>query len=337
MRIHLRKRLSLCFGLALFSAIGLATPTVANEESGFPREPKAFLEGALEANRIEIEAGKLAQQKATHPAVRQLGEAMAKDHQQIQQKLHALAKKNNVTADSKLQKEHQQQWTRIKEASGTEFDKQFLHQVIQDHQRDLGMLEKCAQTFENNTELKQLIDQHLPMVRRHLEMAQLAADQLRLSARDQQNFGGINDRPENSANQDTAARNSRKDGEVLGLPTSNTDGTILGVLPAPSRTVEAGARESYIARELADGKVDKNVDNVFEADRQTVGAPPTTQREQAASQFTGQNQLPAPALKALKEKGWKQAPVRQTWVYETKLDGESVYVTQDGKLLDLED
>lgn len=90
----------------------------------------------------------------------------------------------------------------------------------------------------------------------------------------------------------TAAEARQGGTEVLGLPTSNNDGTILGVFPAPSAKVEAGSTQSYIAEELADGDIDPGVDNVFEADQDAVGAPPISEREKAAGKFIppGQSQ-----------------------------------------------
>ena len=94
----------------------------------------------------------------------------------------------------------------------------------------------------------------------------------------------------------TAAEARQGETEVLGLPTSNNDGTILGILPAPSRTIEADSTQSYIAEELADGEIDPGVDNVFEADQDAVGAPPISEREKAAGKFIppgqSQNQQP---------------------------------------------
>jgi hypothetical protein len=115
-----------------------------------------------------------------------------------------------------------------------------------------------------------------------LESAQNAARTIGLETQETAQGPAATSEKGEQAAQETPAREG--DGEILGLPTSNNDGTILGVIPAPSTKVEAGNQsESYISEELVDGKVDKDVENVFQADQDTVVAPSTAEREKAAS------------------------------------------------------
>jgi hypothetical protein len=143
-------------------------------------------------------------------------------------------------------------------------------------------------------------------------------------------------RAEGGTEETAATEAPKEEKSILGLPTSNNDGTILGLFPAPSSTVKAGSEEKYIARELADGEVDPAVENVFQADQTPVGAPPTSERKQASGKVVAKTELPEGVQNALKKHGWTadDAKVRKVTVYEIERDGKTVYTTPEGKLLE---
>ena len=304
-----------------------------------PRDQKQFISGALDANQMIVRASQFARRNATHPAVRQLAEALASDHSKAHQQLQAIAQEQNITDNNKtLQPRHQQELNRLKSLGGSDIDKWFVRMVIRDHKRDLVMLQKRRNTYSEGSALDRLIEEELPMVRRHLRMAQAASRQLHLALEDPEGPYARRDPDQDPGDFDMADWGldfQENDGEVLGLPTSNEDGTILGWLPAPSRAVEAGSRESYIARELADGDVDSNIENVWQADQRPVGAPATAQREQSASRFVSRQEIPNKVRNALRNDGWdaNNTRIRRLTVFEAEADGERVYVTENGTLL----
>lgn len=280
--------------LATVAAIIAISNSVAetSDTASVPSSPKEFVKGALSASEVELRAGKIAQQKGQNAAVQRLGATLVKDQEEINARLKKIAAEKNVQPQASLQPEHEKQLAAMQNASGSEFDSMFVQQVIRDHKRDLAMLKECKEKFAADSQISQLIQDHRSTVEKHLRLAQNAATELGIPTTGASASG-------TAAGSETSARSSRPgqqeerdaparegDREVLGLPTSNNDGTILGVIPAPSRTVEAGnAEESYVAEELADGKVDQGVDNVFEADQDAVAVPPTSEREKAAGEF----------------------------------------------------
>lgn len=283
MKINISAAIRTTLAVLAVSAIG--TTNVAAETGDtavVPGTAEEFLKGALQASQVELQAAKLAQEKGQHQAVRHLGELIAKDQRQIQNKLHEIAKSRNANASQELQAEHQQQMQKLRHASSSEFDQVFVRQMISDHKRDLTMLKHCSGKFSDDSQIAELIREHRSTVNRHLESAQNAARILGIRTEGVAQGGGATTESGESASKDAPTREG--DGEVLGLPISNNDGTILGVVPAPSRKVEAGNQsESYVAEELADGKVKKGVENISQADQDTVVAPSTAEREKAAS------------------------------------------------------
>lgn len=282
------------------TAVIAAALVVANSSSAsenkdtvfIPSSPKEFVKGALSASEVELRAGKLAEQNGQSPQVQNLGRTLVNDQQQIKARLQKIAQSKNIQREEALQPEHQKQLTQLQNASGSEFDRKFVQQVIKDHKRDLEMLDELSEKFAADSEINQLVQDHRSTVQKHLRMAQDIAKENNLSDSNSSSAGSAprteseGSASSDPADQDRDAPTKEGDGEVLGRPISDNDGTILGVIPAPSRVVEAGnEQESYIAEELADGKVNKGVDNISEADQDTVAVPSTSEREKAASEF----------------------------------------------------
>ena len=356
------RRCTKSMGIAAACCVLLGGSTFANDQSTQAKQPpsaKEFVTGAIDASQLELKAGKLAVEKAENPEVKELGRMLVNDHKEIKNKLQDLAAKHDAKWNESLQQEHQQEWNKLQSASGLEFDRLFVKHVVKDHERDLAMINECRDKFSDDPQLQALINEYTPVMQRHLEKARTIARNIGLPLETE--IGSTQDRepvvqtpaagaaaPSERGSETQAAEENdsgvdfeNDDGEILGLPTSNNDGTILGLIPAPSREITVGADESYIAEELADGKVDPNIENVFQADRDVVTAPSTFDREKSAAKFTGPNQanntttsLPAEVRNALQERGWnaQAGDVKRVTVYAVEVDGKTVYASEDGTI-----
>lgn len=281
--------------VVIAAAIALGNSTIASENkdtASIPSSPGEFIKGALSASEVELKAGKLAAQNGQSREVQSLGRTLANDQQQINARLQKIADAKNIQKDVALQPEHQKQLTQLQNATQSEFDLMFVQQVIKDHKRDLAMLEELSEKFAADSEINQLVQDHRSTVENHLRLAQNVANQLASSVNGTSAAGSAPRRESEASassrtvDQERDAPTKEGDGEVLGRPISDNDGTILGVIPAPSRKVEAGnEQESYLAEELADGKISEGVDNISEADQDTIVVPSTAEREKAASEF----------------------------------------------------
>jgi len=77
-------------------------------------------------------------------------------------------------ADRGEHAKHQRELDKLRSQSGAEFDKQFVRMAIKDHKKDIAEFEK-ARTDLTDPEIKAFVDQTLPTLRNHLQMAQNAA------------------------------------------------------------------------------------------------------------------------------------------------------------------
>jgi len=119
------------------------------------------------ANKLEIEAGKLAKKNAGSAQVKQFGAKLVSDHTKADQELSTLAKRNGV----KLSEVDATRVDALKDLKGEEFDHTFLKMMVTDHQQAIEAVEK-AQGDAENKDIKALLNKTLPTLRSHEQHAE---------------------------------------------------------------------------------------------------------------------------------------------------------------------
>jgi putative membrane protein len=162
------------FGCTLV-AVALALAGSAWAEDAAPTDPQIAMI-AVVADNVDIEAGKLAVDKAQDKAVKELAETMVRDHTAVNEKATALVKKLDVTPEpsdtSKSLKENgDKQLAKLKELSGAEFDKAYVDNEVAYHQAVIDVVSKTLIPNTKNPELKQLLESAAPVFQDHLEHA----------------------------------------------------------------------------------------------------------------------------------------------------------------------
>jgi|GEM_PF-1160667 len=135
-----------------------------------------FVKSAIEDGIAEVLFGNLAlEQSATEP-VRRLAEMLVTDHQKANSQLEKIVKRKNYTdlpdAPSASSRAN---YTRISNLSGTEFDKAFARQMVEDHEKTVNAF---LRQIENGKD-KQLTSwarKTLPTLQKHLEHARNLAE-----------------------------------------------------------------------------------------------------------------------------------------------------------------
>jgi putative membrane protein len=137
---------------------------------GMTPSTKSFIENAAISDMFEIEAGKLAQQKADQQSKAFAGR-MVKDHSEVSAELKAIAAKAGVEVPAVLHSSHQSKLDKLKSLSGADFDKQYDADQLAGHKDAVSMFERYAKGGEN-AELKAFAAKHLPRLQEHLRMAE---------------------------------------------------------------------------------------------------------------------------------------------------------------------
>ena len=135
------------------------------------------------ANMVDIDAGKLAESKATNPDVKAFGERMVTDHTAVNKSAKELVTKLHVTPEENptsdaLKKGGEENVAKLKKLSGAAFDKAYIDHEVAYHEQVLAALDKTLIPDATNPELKALLVKVRPAFEDHLEHAKKLQAQL---------------------------------------------------------------------------------------------------------------------------------------------------------------
>jgi putative membrane protein len=128
------------------------------------------------ANQVDIDAGHLAESKASAADVKAFGKQMITDHSGVNKQAVALAKKlgvvpeDNPTSQS-LKKGGEDNLKKLKSLHGAAFDKAYVDHEVTYHEQVLDAIDKTLIPNAKNAELKALIVAVRPAFVAHLEHA----------------------------------------------------------------------------------------------------------------------------------------------------------------------
>lgn len=112
----------------------------ANAMSANPTE--GFVKEAANGGMAEVEMGKLVAAKSTNAEVKKFAQMMVTDHTAANNDLKALAAKKNITLPTALSSTAQSTLDKFKTMSGAELDKDYVEDMVDDHEKDVADFEK---------------------------------------------------------------------------------------------------------------------------------------------------------------------------------------------------
>ena len=130
-----------------------------------------FVDNLVQGNTYEIEAAKVAEQKAQSPDVKAFAKMMVRDHTALGDEAKPVIAKSGQTPPTALDQRHQSLLDNLKAASPQDFDKTYMDQQVSAHQETLALLNGYAQNGDN-ADLKALAAKATPVVQKHLDRAQ---------------------------------------------------------------------------------------------------------------------------------------------------------------------
>ncbi|MDQ3058296.1 MAG: DUF4142 domain-containing protein [Pseudomonadota bacterium] len=151
-------------GSASASGSAAATPVRASD--------RTFMVKAAGSGMYEVEASRLAEQKATDQSIKELASMLVKHHTDANNELMQLASTKGVSLPAKLPRDKQGELDKMSKLSGSAFDREYMRKVgIAAHQNDIKLFEKSHRSARD-AELKAWIGNTLPTLRDHLAQAQ---------------------------------------------------------------------------------------------------------------------------------------------------------------------
>lgn len=132
---------------------------------------RRFVENAVRSNMAEYELGKLAEQHASSPEVKQFAERMVSDHGKAGEALREVAQHNGITLPDKPKHSETREMGKLAKLTGTQFDRAYIDHMVKDHRKDVKEFQEQAQKAKD-PEVKKIAEQMLPTLKEHLQMAE---------------------------------------------------------------------------------------------------------------------------------------------------------------------
>ncbi|MCM2280262.1 MAG: DUF4142 domain-containing protein [Bdellovibrionaceae bacterium] len=167
-----------CSAALVFGSASVAYAQNTTAQNTTPQGPtdSEIAHIVVTANTIDIDAGKLAQSKASSKEVKEFAKLMVNDHAGVNQQATDLAKKLSVTPkDNDVSKSltdgARENLKKLKALKGAEFDKAYVDNEVTYHQAVLDALDKTLIPSAKNEELKALMVKVRPAFIAHLDHA----------------------------------------------------------------------------------------------------------------------------------------------------------------------
>jgi putative membrane protein len=154
----------------LLGAMLCGVTMAASAPSSPPTEPAAFVQAATQAGLMEIEAGKLAMNASTNPAVKTFADRMITDHGRASAELAVIAKKKSLNVPGDLNVGQARMLKELREKSAKDFDAAYAAQMVEDHAKAVQLFE--ANAASKDTELAAFVELTLPVLREHRQLAE---------------------------------------------------------------------------------------------------------------------------------------------------------------------
>ncbi len=130
-----------------------------------------FANKAATGGMLEVELGKLAQDKASSQQVKDFGKMMVDDHTLANNNFMSIAKGKNITLPAAVTSDQQKEIDDLSKKTGKDFDKAYVKMMVDDHKDDIKEF-KDAQGKVADNDVKNFIVSTLPTLQKHLDAIQ---------------------------------------------------------------------------------------------------------------------------------------------------------------------
>jgi putative membrane protein len=130
-------------------------------------ETNEFVRKAATGGLMEVELGNLAMKNGSSKLVKDFGKMMVEDHSKANDKLKEVAASKNVSLPTSVDADQQKEIDKLKGKTGTDFDKDYVSLMVDDHKDDIDEFKKAADKL-TDTDFKNFASSTLPTLEKHL-------------------------------------------------------------------------------------------------------------------------------------------------------------------------
>ena len=137
---------------------------------------RTFVMQAGQLSMMEVELGRLAQQRGSSAGVKQYGQEMVEEHTRANQELMQLVMQKQVELPTEMSTQNTAMIDRLSGLSGRSFDAAYKQAMIDSHNQAIALFQAQSQQGQD-PQLKAWAAEKLPNLQAHLEMVnQMLAD-----------------------------------------------------------------------------------------------------------------------------------------------------------------
>ena len=169
-------------GFALAASDSTKAESSKESKSKLPSGEERFMKEAASAGLMEVELGKVAAEKGSHQRVKEFGKRMQTDHSKANAQLKKIASSKGVELPTEPSGEHKSTMEKLTKLSGAEFDREYMEAMVDDHKEDIEKFQTQADKGKD-PELKKFASENLPILKKHLELAQSTEKQIKTESK----------------------------------------------------------------------------------------------------------------------------------------------------------
>ena len=154
----------------VFVVLGRSSLAQTNQSS-ITDSDKQFITDTAQDGKVEVELGRLAEQKAASNEVKQFAQRMIRDHSQANSQLSRLAAQKHVTLPNDLDVQYEALIGTLSQRSGKDFDQMYMKYMVEDHEGDVSFRFPLEAQSGQDRDVKAWAAQTLPTLQEHLRMA----------------------------------------------------------------------------------------------------------------------------------------------------------------------
>ena len=154
----------------LIAGLSLAADSTSVKDK-LSKADSDFIKEAAQGGLLEVQLGKVAQDKAASEKVKEFGKRMEQDHGKANDELKKLASAKGIQLPAELDKKHQATVDRLSKLSGAEFDQKYMQDMVSDHKEDIKKFQRQSEKG-TDADVKKFAAQTLPTLKQHLQLAE---------------------------------------------------------------------------------------------------------------------------------------------------------------------
>ena len=154
---------------------GFAGAVVKAQEPALDRD---FLLKAAPQCHALMEYAQLAEKRSSNVEVKAFARKLVQEHKKLHEELAQAAKNQKLAVASGTERSTRDELTRLGKQEGAAFDRAFLKDVIQDHEKAIQCCEAQAKRGKD-ARLEQFAKDALPHLKEHLKEARNLADKIK--------------------------------------------------------------------------------------------------------------------------------------------------------------